>query len=523
MALIYLVELTIYNGGSQTLRYADGEGYNHSSAPGFYAGRLRGMPTFFAEVSADPREAGPRTSLGDLLLKNEDGALTATFLQAGVAGHAVTILLGDSAAAYGTFETVLTAVMLEPQVTRTDIVIPLRDRGVDLEVPMGGATFAGTNAGSTGVEGNADDIKGQRKPVAYGKVRVALPPFVNTSRPIQQLHDGNIEDIDAGYDKGVVLTKGAARSFASIDVTADPGAGQFDYHLGVSATSAAYVRLVSTEARSGPIFYTLQGDKRGGTYRTSAADLFAEWAAQRVTNGPATVTADITALNAVSSAICGFFNREDLTVAEAFNRLLPSVNGKWWLSATGDLRVRQLTAPTGTPVANFRRFGVATAAIATDVDIVSYELLPPELPIVWKVTVLYQPFWHTQTDGLDANVAQGLRSSLMHEYRRTDPAEDASIKTTYPGAIELEVRTLLDAEADAETLRDLIFDLFSVRRDPLKLSVRLNGDLAGVIDIGAQVKTFDILDYGAVGRAQTVLGRGLFDRQARLMQVKVWG
>lgn len=524
MALIYLAELTVYDGGLETLRYSDGEGYNHASAAGYYEGRLSGPPSFFAEVSADPRQAGPTGQVGALNLKNEDQGLTATLLGKEIAGHPVTIKIGDSNADVSTFETVLVAVMLEPTGLGSKLItIPLRDRSIDLDVPMGRTAFAGNNSTLNGVEGNADDVKGQYKPVAYGQVHLAQPPFVNTSRPIAQLHDGVIEDIDAGWDKGVALTKGAAQTFATLTATADPAPGNFNYHLGVAGVTAAYTRLVSSEARSGPIFYTIKGDKRGGTYRTSAADLFKEWAEQRVTGGPATVAADITALNAASSAVNGFWNGDGMTVADALNQLLPGVHAKWWIDAIGQLRVRQITAPGGTPAVTFRRFGVATAAIATDVDIVDYEMLTPEQPRIWRAAAKYKRFWHTQTDGLDANVATDLRASIMSEYRRTDPEEDSAIKTAVPAAQELEVETLLAALADAETLRDLLFAIFSVRRDTLKLTVRCDAATAAAIDIGVQVKTYDIMDYGSTGRSQIVLGRGLFDRKSRLMQLKVFG
>ncbi|MCC6915329.1 MAG: hypothetical protein IT566_16645 [Rhodospirillaceae bacterium] len=523
MTLIYLAELTVYDGGLETLRYADGEGYNHSTAPAHYAGRLAGAPTFFAEVSADPRQAGPISSVGALTLKNADRGLTATFLTKNVAGHPVTIKIGDSAADYSTFQTVLVAIMLEPQIGPTEILIPLRDRSIDLEVLMGRTAFAGNNSTLDGVEGNTDDVKGQYKPVCYGQVHMAQPPFVNTSRPIAQIHDGVIEDIDAGYDKGVALTKGTAVTFATLTSTSDPAAGRFRYHLGAAGVTAAYTRLVSSEARSGPIFYTIKGDKRGGTYRTSAADLFKEWAEQRVTSGPSIVAADITALNTASSAVNGYWNGDGLTVAEAINLLLTGVHAKWWIDATGQLRVRQITAPSGTPAVTFRRFGVATAAIATDVDIVDFEPLAPEQPRIWRAAVLYKKFWHTQVDGLDANVTQDIRASIVNEFRRTDPEEDTAIRTAVPAAQELEVQTLLNALADAETLRDLLFAIFSVRRDTLKLTVRCDAATAAALDIGVQAKTYDIMDYGSIGRSQVVLGRGLYDRKSRLMQIKVFG
>ena len=63
MALIYLAEITAYNGGSTTLRYSSGAGYNmHTS---FYPGRIKEVVQYAFALSADPRAGGPQIEIAD--------------------------------------------------------------------------------------------------------------------------------------------------------------------------------------------------------------------------------------------------------------------------------------------------------------------------------------------------------------------------------------------------------------------------------------------------------------------------
>ena len=121
-----------------------------------------------------------------------------------------------------------------------------------------------------GVEGVEDDLKGKPKPRCYGECLNVSPPWVNTSKLIFQVHDGLIEDIVTVYDKGVALTKGDPIGSLATLLTTTPTAGEWDYYLG-SASDGAYFRLGSSPA--GLITADVKGDKFGGTYRTTVADM----------------------------------------------------------------------------------------------------------------------------------------------------------------------------------------------------------------------------------------------------------
>lgn len=521
--LIYLLELTVYDpgaAGTATLRYASGGGYNQAS--NYYAPRIKDVVEYTVSLSADPRTGGPQIAAGSITLKDDDQALKAAFAPYGIAGFAATLLLGDDTAAYGTFTTLLSAKMADPTFDATTVTLNFQDRSQDLQVPLAKSTFAGTNSLPTGTEGTANDVGGQYKPVAYGRVRQIQAPNVNTSRAVDQVHDGQVSSLVAGRDKGVAITKGSSRSFANIDVAGEPTAGQFDYFVG-DGTHGAYARRVSSLASAGPFTYDVDGDARGSTFRTAPADLAKEIVEQRVTSGPSTVAGDVTALNAATTAVLGFWNRDNVMVSDVVGQIMVSAGAKWWLDTTG-FRMAQLTAPSGSEVASLRRLDLTTTRGTTDADIVSWKILPPDVPIVWKVTVRYQRYWLAQTQGLDANIDQALRGQLQNEWR-SSVTSDSSVLTQYPAAVEITIDTLLDAKADADTLAAAILALLKVRRDYILADLQCSATVAALISAPtALVKTYGLMDYSTTGRLQRVLGYSAYDQQAGILRnVKVFG
>jgi hypothetical protein len=84
-----------------------------------------------------------------------------------------------------------------------------------LDLAMQPNKYAGSNSLPNGLEGNADDIKGQPKPLWWGQVYNVTPPMVNTSRLIYQLRDTQVAGSSytlVVYDRRVVLTPGVLRT-----------------------------------------------------------------------------------------------------------------------------------------------------------------------------------------------------------------------------------------------------------------------------------------------------------------------
>lgn len=87
---------------------------------------------------------------------------------------------------------------------------------------------------------------------------------------------------------------------------------------------------------------------------------------------------------------------------------------------------------------------------------------------------------------LAAAVPAALKSDRAEEWR-TVIANDASIKTQWPKAVEIEFDTHLTTAADASAEATRRLNIYKVRRDTLTARVKLPDALAAVIDLGKTV------------------------------------
>lgn len=145
------------------------------------------------------------TGDGSSVLNNSDGAyddLPAVFTADGRPFEIKAHRRGDD---YATAYTVFKGVMASWFVDETQVAIQIRDFGYKLNVPAQPNLYAGTG----GIEGG-DDLIGKRKPIGVGRPRnVSAVPLSASSLQVYQVHDGEIVDVTAVYDRGAALTKGA--------------------------------------------------------------------------------------------------------------------------------------------------------------------------------------------------------------------------------------------------------------------------------------------------------------------------
>ena len=85
--------------------------------------------------------------------------------------------------------------------------------------------------------------------------------------------------------------------------------------------------------------------------------------------------ADVTALDSANAAELGLWIDGETQVRQALDRVLQSVGAYWYVDRGGDFRMRQLAAPSGTPVANLRIDDGDTAFTADDYPIEGLERL----------------------------------------------------------------------------------------------------------------------------------------------------
>ncbi|WP_217995126.1 hypothetical protein, partial [Methylogaea oryzae] len=322
---VYLAEITAAIDGAGTttvLRYGT-EG--HITAPGetppnaFYDPRLRQPGSLARNLFSDRTTSGAsRIGYGEITLINNDGALDA-LAGYGFDGQPLVVLTGPRGAPYPSGWTVaFTGTMESAEFTATEVIIRLRDRLAELDKPVLQTLYAGNNSLPNGLEGTADNIKGQPKPRAYGSVFNVSPPLVNTSRLIYET--GSCKSVDAVYDRGAALTKGADYSSQSDMESNAPAAGNFRVW-----PAGGYFRLGSSPAGQITADVT-QGAAAGNR---TAAQLLKQIALDAGIAAGDIVAADVAALDALNSAAVGVWVSDTSTAVQIMDAVAASV-GAWY-------------------------------------------------------------------------------------------------------------------------------------------------------------------------------------------------
>ena len=379
---------------------------------------------------------------GELVLVNADGELDA-LLGYRWDGRAVAVKLGGDGFAYADFGTIFTGTAQGIRADDNVIRIVLRDRAYKFEVPLQPTLYAG----SGGAEGGSD-LKGKPKPDTYGRCRFVALPYLGviSGKDSYQASKNAIEDVDAGYSNAVALTKAAA----------PPGAGQY------SVDTATGIVTLGGSALGSLITFDVKGDKRGGTYRTSAADIVREIAVQRggLADPGGLDTASFTALNAANAAVVGLHVAEQRSIADVIDDILGSIGAWWGFTRTGLLQVGRIAAP-GTPAAEY-----------TEVEILECERLDAELP-AWRVTVAGARCWQTHDGNQIAGTATAANQAFVQQdYRDGTPASDGAVQTAHPLARDERRETLLADTADCATEATRLLALYGPDREAYRVRLK---------------------------------------------------
>lgn len=510
--LVYLVEITAHDGSTTTtLRYASGLGTmtlpSESPANAWFAPRLMQPIIFKRTMFATARVAGGSSvGAGEIVLNNLDQAL-AGLRDYGIDGRAVVVRIGPQGAAYPAgYTTILSGTAEQAAIGATTATIRLRDRLQILTLPLQATLYAGSNVLPSGAEGTADDIKGQRKPLLFGRRYQIAPVLVNTALLIHQFHDGAAQAVDAVYDAGVALTPGTDRAdLAALEAaTIAPGSYDTCLALGLIRLGAAPAGRVTMDAR---------GDATGG-YVDTAAGIVSRILTQRCgVSGGDIDSASVSALAAAAGYECGLYVTGETTRQQAIDAVLASVGG--WLAPdrAGLWQVGRLAAPSGTPVYEFG-----------DAQILRLETLAPRdaeagLP-VWRVKLRGLPYAEFSRTDLAGAVSEADKARLLQPWREAT-AEDSSVQTKHLLAPEMVRDTAIQDAADLATEAARLLALHKVRRDFVEVRVALTEDSAAV-DLGDVVRlTTPRLGYGS-GRDFVVVGIDADGRRNRLT-LQLWG
>lgn len=514
MASIWLVHLTAYDPALPGLRTL------YFSSQGYTAGASNIPPGGVAHTAYDPRIQQPavlrrdcfdagttggasRVGYGALELVNVDGGLD-YLADLGIDGQPCSLIFGNiERGGAPVWQTVLTGTVEQPAIGWSSVTLRLRDRQAELVKPLSPTTYLGTNALPNGLEG-VDDLKGKNKPKLFGRVFNINPPLVNTSRLIYQVSDGAINTVDAVYDRGLALTKGADyTSQADMETTA-PASGGFRvwpaggyFRLGSSPTG-----IITADAMQGAT-----------TAARTAAQLMKAMASTII--APADInTADVSAIDSANSSEVGFWTDGADDCDEGINEIANSIGAWWGFDRLGKMRMARLEAPSGTPAAYL------TASDIIRIDRVASNDAGRGIP-AWKVALNYKKFYSVQENDLAGAVSITRRADLAKEYRTVE-ASDATVKTRHTLATPLEFDTLLIDATAAQTEATRRLTLYKAERATITARLGLDPSLLSTIDLGAVVR-LTLPRFGmSAGRDFRVIGLQP-DYRLGVIDVTLWG
>lgn len=517
MTLVVAADISAYDPsvpGVVTLRYSTHgyvSGATESPAHTYYDNRIIQAGNFQRTMFEDARTFGEtRLGFGEILLANYDGGLDG-LLNYGFAGRSVVIRLADvTPGVVPTWTTIISGTMEQAEFNWDSVRIRIRDKQLDLAKPLQQTRYAGNNTLPNGLEG-VGDLKNKPKPLVYGKVFNIAPPQVNTDRRIYQLHSGGqLQSVDAVYDRGSPLTAGAAyTSQADMETTA-PGGGQ--YRVWNDATAGCFIRLGT--APSGTV--TADATQGAATSNRTVAQLWNAILLKAGVSAGNISSADVTALDAAVNYEVGVYagHDSDVSAISLLDDLCNSVGAWYGADALGVFRIGRVVLPS---------LGSSVGTLTT-VNVVSIQRIAPRdagvgIP-VWRVKLGYQRYYTVQDD-LTASVTDARKSQLSQEYRREE-ANDATVQTANPLSPEIEINTQLTTLANATAEASRRLTLYKTRRDMYRVTVRVDADLAGVLDLG-KVVTLQLNRYGMnSGKAFLITGIQANMREY-LFTLTLWG
>lgn len=513
MSTIYLAHVKAWNGSSETTLYFSSSFYVTGStnlptggvANTWYDPRIQQPALMRRDCWSKGTTGGESTiGYGTLDLINSDGALD-YLIDWGLDGRTITLLIGEVVqGGTPTWTTILSGTMAPPEVTRSQVRLRLRDRQASLDKPICTNTYSGTNALPNGLEGEATDIKGRRKPKVFGQVFNITPICVNTSRLIYQVNDGAIVTVDAAYDRGGALTKGADYvSQADMETTA-PAAGQYRVW-----PAGGYFRLGS--ALTGQL--TCDVTQGAAAANRTAAQIINTIATTSggLTGGDIS-SADVTALDTAQSGVIGLYFQDESTCRTGIDLASNAVGAWFGFDRTGILRMQRFDVPSGSPVITL-----------TEGEIIKIDRMNTDdggVP-AWKATLNYKRNWTTQESDIAGGVTAARKASISQQWRSVE-ASDSSVKTARLLAQEIVFESdLIDPTvAAAECTRR--FNIYKVQRHRYEVRAAIDASAISLIDLGVVVRA--VLSRFGMGSGKDfrVIGYKI-DLRLGVADLTLWG
>lgn len=522
-ASTWLVEFDAHNGsGVVTYRLSDAgyaTGPDDTPANTIYDAAIASIGEFAAHLYGDGRTMGNATvEMTDLTLSNADGALDALKDYAVDGRRIVLKRLASPRAPYSSAETVLTGTMEGVDASNGSLTLRVRfyDRRRDIDVPIQSEFYAGTTTGPGPTAEGAADMKGQVKPLAFGRCFSVPATIVNDYNMFLQFSASALNAIVL-YDGGVpLINDGDVASLAALaSATGNPGHYRTCLAHGIARPFGTF---------NGRPAYTWTADiTEGATTADRRASAIVQRMLARIgeTGSDNIDAASFSALQSLATQEIGIWIDRETTVLRATYDVLRSVGGFIVPDHLGRFTVGRLDAP-GTPVATIIDPDILTSSSSETLSFLANTDIDGNVP-THSVLLNYRKNWHVHTDsdlGHCANFGDPARGSALKKEWREARIQDSSVLTRHLLSTELSIETFLveQAAADAEAERRLA--LYGVNRDVVRVGVDREDAELMLLNTTVTLRT-DRFGYGS-GKAMRIIGRA-DDYQNEKAILTLWG
>ncbi|MBW8034226.1 MAG: hypothetical protein FVQ79_00735 [Planctomycetes bacterium] len=379
---------------------------------------------------------------GAVELNNNDGALDSLLQTHGIDGRRVVVKVGRPDFNYDDFGVIFDGIASGWDSDEKVLRISLFDKLRHLERPIQPNTYFGTG----GIEGG-DDLKGKPKPLCFGEVFNIPAIQVDTANLIYQVHDGQINNVVAVYDRGVALAK----------VGGTPVGGEYSEDV-----------VNGTFTLGGSPAGTVTADVRGSAdpgYVVVTSDIVKHII--KTYGGLKDVDLDLNSFliffNDNTASVGIWLDTSQHIINDVINELMIGVGGFFGSDRFGKAQVGVFNSPSGQPKFTY-----------TDEEIsdIEQEPLPSSVnPAAWRIGVGYKRSYTVQTDiagsvsaSHRAFISQGLRAA----FASNSTAQAMHLLATNPPVIPGLFVSEVDATAEAQRL----VNLYSVDRNIYRIKTK---------------------------------------------------
>ena len=488
--MIYAVEITIAETSAtiHTLYFSSGNLVTKSTdtpASTAFDPRIIDAGSIGIHAYADGKTGGAtKLEIGEIVIANIDGEYD--YIRTWSAdGRAVVIRYGEPGGAYpSTFTTLFRGTCEAFELYFDKLIFRLRDASYVLDNPLLTARYGGTNSLPNGIDGTADDIKGNVKPKFFGSIFNAEPVLVNTSKLIYQINNGNFNTVSAVYVRGNAVTySGTNRANNSAMQTTAPAAGTYD-----TCSSEGLIRLGTS-----PDGLVTMDVYRGTTAanRTTAQTMSAIASNMGIT----AYAADVTAMDTQDSAVIGYYVNDERTAMQCLDDVGEGLNAFYYFDRSGNFRISWLQDPQGnSPVITFNEYDIISIEAQPSVDI--------NIPVK-QVAMDYYNIETVQSSDLAGAVTVARRAFLSKSSRKVTQ-DVGSPAAKYLLAKVLNRKSRYTTEADASSAAFNLAILFGYIQQIFEITIpieRFDLDLMECVELihprfGLQTgKNFMLLGY----------------------------